>query len=104
MSEDIIESRGNQAFRIHGDPNALHALWCCTLNGGAVSISFSQDAVTPLREHPKSNIEAEGTAHGEGALPVLIGRVVDNLVREDQQPAFQESRGHYLGVLCYEAK
>lgn len=80
MGENIFESRGDQAFGVHGDPNALYALWCCALNGGAVGVSFSKDVVTPLREHSKSNIEAEGTADGEGTLPVLIGRVVDNLV------------------------
>jgi len=80
MGEDILESRGDQAFGVHGDPKALHALWCCAFNSRTVGVGLSKDIVTPLCEHPKSNIEAGGTADGEGALPVLIGRVVDNLV------------------------
>lgn len=80
VAEDFIQFLRDETFSIHWDAHGLYAQREGGLGGTGEGIFLHEDVVSALTEQAESSVPGIGAASCQGALPVGIGRAVDDLI------------------------
>lgn len=80
VAEDFVHSLWDETLLVHWDAHRLYAQGKGSLDGTGEGIFLHEDIVSALTEHAESSVPGISAASGQGALPVRVGRVVNDLI------------------------
>ena len=79
VAEDLVHGLGLETLLVHLDRRPFQAKRESRFRGTGESVLLQQDIITSLGKHAKHRIPAVRATSVEAALPVRVGRVVNNL-------------------------
>lgn len=79
VAEDFIHGLGQETLLVHLDSRSLQAKRESRFRGAGESVLLQQDIIPSFSEHTKHCIPAISATRVDTALPVRVGRIVNNL-------------------------
>lgn len=77
--EDVVHAWGEEPFGVHFDADAFDAHGRGSFDGAHKGVFFAHDVRAAGGKHAEGHVESGSAADSHGALPVLVGGVMNDL-------------------------